>query len=451
MKATQFTTASGFFMRKTEVFPSDIESVGALKVNVNDTPITESFRGFGVALTGSSCYNLAQMEPESRKGFLTDIYTSVGLDLQIGRIPIGSCDYSPELYSYDDIKDDTALAHFSVEKDEAYILPMIHEVIRTNPDIYLFASPWSPPGWMKTGDSMCGGYMRDRYIECYARYFLRFLEEYEKRGVFISAVTPQNEPHAEQDARYPTCMWHPEIEAKFILELRKKLNEAGRNTEIWMHDHGFEKWSKILWCFKEYPELLDACGSIAFHYYDYYIEMTDIIRQAHPALHFHFTEGGPRLYDNYATDHCKWGIMMAKALNRGFLSFTGWNLLLDETGGPNIGPFFCGGLATRNTQTGELSYSGQYHALRHFSGFIKKNARIYAAKADIQGMNLSCFPHNPLPTEVCAAENPDGSFVLQIVNPDKNKVQLQYAFRGKRWYIEALPDSVSTVVFEEKN
>ena len=64
MKATQFTTTAVFFMRKTEVFPSDIESVGALKVNVSDAPVTESFRGFGVALTGSSCYNLAQMEPE---------------------------------------------------------------------------------------------------------------------------------------------------------------------------------------------------------------------------------------------------------------------------------------------------------------------------------------------------------------------------------------------------
>lgn len=216
-----------------------------------------------------------------------------------------------------------------------------------------------------------------------------------------------------------------------------------------MHDHGFEKWGKILWCFKEYPELLDACGSVAFHYYDFYIEMTDIIRQAHPALRFHFTEGGPRLYDNYATDWCKWGIMMAKALNRGFLSFTGWNLLLDETGGPNIGPFFCGGLATRDSQTGELSYSGQYRALQHFSGFIKKNARIFTAKADIQGMNISAFPRHSIPVEVCAAQNENGGFVLQIINAAGEKAQLQYFYKGKWWYIESLPNSLSTVVFKD--
>lgn len=449
MTVSQYTTTDKFFLRKTEVFASDIETIGALKVHVNASPVTDRFMGFGVAFTGSSCYNLNQMTADCRRNFLEDIYTGAGLDLQVGRIPIGSCDYSAELYSYDDVKDDLTLSHFSVEKDEKYILPMIKEVVKTNPDIYLFASPWSPPGWMKTGESMCGGYMRDKYLECYARYFVRFLEEYEKCGISVSAVTPQNEPHAEQDSRYPTCMWHPEIEARFILELRKKLTEAGRNTEIWMHDHGFEKWGKILWCFKEYPELLDACGSVAFHYYDFYIEMTDIIRQAHPALRFHFTEGGPRLYDNYATDWCKWGIMMAKALNRGFLSFTGWNLLLDETGGPNIGPFFCGGLATRDSQTGELSYSGQYRALQHFSGFIKKNARIFTAKADIQGMNISAFPRHSIPVEVCAAQNENGSFVLQIINAAGEKAQLQYFYKGKWWYIESLPNSLSTVVFKD--
>ncbi len=77
--------------------------------------------------------------------------------------------------------------------------------------------------------------------------------------------------------------------------------------------------------------------------------------------------------------------------------------------------------------------------------------RAFYGKSGHSGHEHIRFPHHSLPIEVCAAENPDGSFVLQIVNPDKNKVQLQYAFRGKRWYIEALPDSVSTVVFEEKN
>lgn len=154
------------------------------------------------------------------------------------------------------------------------------------------------------------------------------------------------------------------------------------------------------------------------------------------------------MYDNYATDWCKWGIMMAKTLNHGYLTFMGWNLLLDEMGGPNIGPFFCGGLATLNSQTGELTYSGQYRALRHFSGFIKKNAKIYPASVDIQGMAIGSYPNNKINVECCAAENEDGSLVLQIINPNDSKAQLRYSYDGKLWYIESLTNSISTVVFE---
>ena len=109
MKAIQYTTAERFFMRKTEVFPSDIESSGVLKIKTDTNPVKEPFIGFGAALTGSSCYMLNQMEPEARQSFLKDLYTDSGLDLQVGRIPIGSCDYSAELYSYDDVKEDTDL------------------------------------------------------------------------------------------------------------------------------------------------------------------------------------------------------------------------------------------------------------------------------------------------------------------------------------------------------
>lgn len=448
MKVVQYTTIAGNPMRKSTVFPTDVQTHGALTIKVSENANKERFQGFGVALTGASCYMLNELPEDKRQAFLKDIYTSEGLDLSVGRVTVGSCDYSAELYSYDEVKDDMTLEHFSIERDKSYIIPMIREVLKLK-ELSLFASPWSPPGWMKTGDSMCGGYMRDKYIECYTRYFLKFLEAYDNEGIHISAVTPQNEPETDQGGRYPACKWHPETEAKFILELRKKLDEAGKDTEIWMHDHNFEAYYKILWCLREYPELMKACGSVAFHYYDASIETTDIIRNEYPDIRFHFTEGGPRLYENYDKDWCKWGIMMAKALNRGFITFTGWNLLLDEMGGPNIGPFFCGGLATYNTQTEELSYSGQYRAFRHFSGFIKKNAKIYPAHAEVQGMPIGAFPRNFIPVEVCAAENEDGSFVLQIINANSDKAQLKYYYKGKTWYIESLPNSLATVVFED--
>lgn len=101
--------------------------------------------GFGVALTASSCYELNTMSPEARKAFLQDIFSEKSLNLSVGRLSIGSSDYSAELFSYDDVDGDETLEHFSVVRDERYVIPMVKEALQVNPDLYLFGSPWTRP------------------------------------------------------------------------------------------------------------------------------------------------------------------------------------------------------------------------------------------------------------------------------------------------------------------
>ena len=448
MKATQYTTNTNAFMKQNKIYPAPGEIGGVMTIKTSEKPLKDSFCGFGTAITGSSCYVLNTMTAQKREEFLNDIYGSDGLNLSVGRLTIGSSDYSAELYSYDDVENDTKLECFSVERDKNYVIPMIKEVIAIKPEIMLFASPWSPPGWMKTGGSMCGGYMREKYIDCYARYTAKFIGEYKKMGIDISAVTPQNEPETEQHGTMPACIWHPDIESKYVLALNKELKKNNSDAQIWLYDHNFSGWKRVLWCFDEYPELLEACGSVAMHYYEGCASMMKKIKEKYPDIKLHFTEGGPRLYDNYGTDWCKWGIMMSKALNNGCVTFSGWNLLLDENGGPNIGPFFCGGLATLNSQTNELTYSGQYCAFKHFSRFIAVGAVIYPSRIEFCESSMFGFPEHDIEVECCAAENPDGSFILEITNPNSSKAQLQYFKDNRWWYIEALPNSVSTIVFE---
>ena len=448
MKVMQSQTTKDFFMRPYELKPTGGKMSGADVIEVAEIPNERAFEGFGVALTGSSCYNLNLMSAEERESFIKSIYSESGLGLSACRLSVGASDYSAELYTYDDEDSDLNLEHFSVRRDDEYIVPMIREVLKIRPDMYVLASPWTPPAWMKTGGSICGGYMRHEFIDCYADYIVRFTEEYEKRGIKISSLTAQNETETDQSGRMPACIWHPDIEASFIVTLKKRLKEKGFDTKVFMHDHNFGSWSKVLWQLNEYPELVKACDGVAFHYYGGAPEDIDNVRRSYPSLEYHLTEGGPRLYDNYATDWCKWGTVISKALKHGCTTFSGWNLLLDETGGPNIGPFFCGGLATRNSLSGELSYSGQYRAFGHFSKYIKRGAEIFAAETSRKGECLSVFPDMPKSVEVCAASNPDGSFVLVVTNPNSEKRQLQYYKFGKWWYIEALPNSVSTVTFE---
>lgn len=232
-----------------------------------------------------------------------------------------------------------------------------------------------------------------------------------------------------------------------MIKLKEKLKENGLDTEIWMYDHSFIAWPRIIWTLKEYPELSECVDSVALHYYDGGIELVDNIINAFPNMKWNFTEGGPRLFDHYDTDWVKWSLIMARSLSHGCESFLGWNLLLDEDGGPNIGPFGCGGLATLNSQSSELSYSGQYHAFKHFSKFIKRGAKIYSAKLSEDFTWLTSFPKTHTPIDVVVADNPDESRVVVLVNSNDTKHQTQYFYDNKWWYIELMPQSVTTVVF----
>lgn len=448
MKAKIFTTNEYGEHLEKKVF-GGVALSGAKTVAKNDNAPNTDFLGFGVAITGSSCYNLSLMDAEERHKVLCDLYSKEGLGFNIGRLSIGSSDYSAEIYSYADTEDDTELKDFSIDRDKEYIIPIIKEILEINPDIKLFSSPWSPPGWMKTGRSLGGGYMRREYIDCYADYFVKYIKAYKEQGIDIYAVTPQNEPETQQNGKMPACIWHPDIECEFIAVLRKKFDQNGVKTKIWGYDHNFAGTDRVLWCLDEHPEMAQTCDGIAFHYYDGAIEQTAVIKEKYPTLSLHFSEGGPRLYDNYATDWCKWTLMMIKALNNSYSSFTGWNLMLDETGGPNVGPFFCGGLITRNSLSGELSYSGQYKAFKHLSPFIRPDSRVYPL--DISGQGDCIFQYSGKKDycpEGCVIEDSDGIETLILVNPSEVKAQLQYFKDDKWWYIELLPKTSATVIFK---
>lgn len=447
MNGKQILTDKNHYMTELEMFSS-------LKVSRANTLYIENkanreFKGFGVAITGASCYNLSIMDSDARKELLTNIYTSDGLGLSVGRLTIGSSDYSAEVYSYDDEPFDVELKHFSVEHDKKYIIPMIKEILKIKPDLFLFASPWSPPAWMKTGGNMCGGYMREEYVECYAEYIIKYLKAYAENGIKISAITPQNEPNVQQQGHMPACIWHPEIEAKFIKVLNKRLKEENLDVSIWMYDHCFADADRVLWQLDNIEGLKDACDSVAFHYYTGTIEETLKLKKAYPDIKLHFTEAGPRLYDNYDTDWCKWGIMISKAIKCGYSSFTGWNLMLNEMGGPNVGPFLCGGLVTRNTDDGELSYSGQYKAFSHIAKYINNNSDIYPINVGEEyDLHMSSYPKSNMDIEGFYINNNDGKHIFVLINPNDEKRQTQINLNGEWWYTELTPESISTIIIE---
>ena len=173
--------------------------------------------GFGGAFTDASCYMFNSMPAAAREELLHDFFSPDAMNFSVCRGCVGSSDYSTKAYSYDySPHPDPMLKNFSIEHDRAYIIPTMAAARKVNPDLFLFASPWSPPGWMKANNSLLGGSMRKANYAPYAQYFLKFLRGYQEAGVKIDAVTVQNEVDTDQDGRMPACLWWQEYEIEFI-------------------------------------------------------------------------------------------------------------------------------------------------------------------------------------------------------------------------------------------
>jgi len=386
--------------------PSSGRKLSGAIITLNPENKFQEILGFGAAFTDASCYLVSQLSEDSRQQLFHELFHPSELGLNVCRTCIGASDYSTEVYSFDEGEPDPDLKRFSIDHDRGYLLPALRQARKVNPELFLFSSPWSPPGWMKANGSMLGGSMRKKYFGAYAQYFVKFLQAYAAEGVAIQAVTSQNEVDTDQDGRMPACLWGQEYEIEFVKKHLGPVLRAGNiPTKIWLLDHNYNLWGRAI-CELDDPGLRQYANAVAWHGYAGSAEMMSRVQDAHPEAAMFWTEGGPDFTSpDYATDWAKWGRTFTEALRNWCRSITGWNLALDEHGRPNIGPFSCGGLVTINSQTKEITRSGQYWAFAHFSRLISRGARRF----DSQGMEGD--------VDHFACENPDGQRVMVITNP----------------------------------
>ena len=280
--------------------------------------------GFGAAFTDAACYTFNRLEPAAREGLFHELFHPSEMGLNVCRTCIGSSDYSTEVFSYDEGEPDPEMKRFSIAHDQAYVLPMLREARKVNPELFLFSSPWSPPGWMKAGGSMLGGSMRQPYYAAYAQYFLKFLQSYAAEGVPIQAVTVQNEVDTDQDARMPACLWPQEYDIAFVKKHRGPVLEtSGITTQIWILDHNYNLWGRAVDELED-PDLRKFCNSVAFHGYVGMPEMMSRVREAFPQVQLYWTEGGPDYTaPDYASDWVQWGRTYTQVLRNGMESGAG--------------------------------------------------------------------------------------------------------------------------------
>jgi glucosylceramidase len=379
---------------------------GADELRLNPSTKFQEILGFGGAFTDAACYTFNRLAPPARDQLFHELFHPSEMGLNVGRVCVGSSDYSTKLYSYDEGEPDPDLKRFSIEHDREYILPMLRQARQANPELFLFSTPWSPPGWMKFNGSMLGGSMRESNLPVYARYFLKFLQGYAAEGVPLQALTTQNEVDTDQDGRMPACIWPQEYEIQFVRDhIGPLLESSGMPTKIWLLDHNYNLWGRAI-CTLQDNKLRKYANAVAWHAYVGTPDMMSKVHDAYPEAEMHWTEGGPDYTDpGYLTDWCKWGETFSGVLRNWCRSLTAWNLALDERGQPNIGPFPCGGVVTIHSQTGEVRRSGQYWAFAHYSRVIRRGARRFDSQSSLADLQHVAF------------ENPDGQWVLIITNP----------------------------------
>jgi glucosylceramidase len=406
-------------------------------ITVNSSKQFQQILGFGAAFTDAACFTLSRLDDKARRELFHHLFDPAEMGLSVSRVCVGSSDYSKDVYSYDDGPEpDPELKRFSIEHDRAYILPIIREARGVNPDMWLLASPWSPPGWMKANGSMLGGSMRKASYAVYAEYLYKFLDAYAAEGVRINSLTSQNEVDTDQDGKMPACLWGQEYEIEFIRDhLGPRLAKSKNNAEIWILDHNYNLWGRAL-CELEDEKARQYISGVAWHGYAGTPDAMACVQKAYPNIGQYWTEGGPDFVKpGYATEWAKWGQEFTGILRNRARCIIAWNYALDEQGKPNIGPFQCAGLITVDSKTAAISYSGQYWAMAHFSSHIHRDARIIESVGDLKDI------------QHVAAVNSSGEHVLVLTNAGNEACTVNLRSGESAVSVHLSADSISTLVW----
>ena len=415
--------------RAEEQVPADYEKEPLAENDVvNVCDITrQRILGFGGAFTDSAAYNYMCMSGEVKKKTLETLFGADGLKYDFCRIPMASSDFSP--YMYDNAQGKGGvMTGFDINEDKKYKIPFIKDALEfTGGKIRFFASPWSPPAFMKDNASrLHGGRLLEKYYTAWADCFCRFIESYAEEGIDISAVTVQNEPNASQT--WESCVYDAGEEAKFAAELKNAFKKRGIGAKILVWDHNKERLAERAFAAFE----KNAADGAAFHWYSgSHFDAVEILRDMYPEKWIIESEFCTSLKNpgrSYAGE-------ILGNLRCGANAITEWNLILDKSGGPwHDRSGGCAAPVMFDAASGQIRKGIHYYPMYMISHFASGGAD--ALRTTAYDPRLEAF----------ACRRDDGNVAVFVMNAADRDMPVRlrvfgrhvYSFRLERGEVSAL-------------
>jgi glucosylceramidase len=404
--------------------------------------------GFGGAVTDSTAELYAKLKPAARKAFIEAYFDPMkGIGYTIVRTSIHSSDFGNGSYTY--VRDgDKDLASFSIDHDMKYRVPLIREVLAAGAShkspMRVLATPWSAPAWMKSNNSMVGGgSLLPEYRDAWARYYVKFVQAYEKAGIPIWGLSVQNEPMAKQT--WDSMIYTAEEETRFLGDYLgptlKAAGMGGKKIVVWDHNRDLlpQRARHIL----SDPKARPYIWGVGYHWYETWAGGAPMhgnvaaVHEAYPDVPLLMTECCIEKYDaarlqDWANGE-RYGSQMIADFNAGCSGWVDWNLLLDMRGGPNHKNNFC--FAPLHAgDDGELVFTPIFSYIGHISRYARPQARRIGATASRSVLETTAF------------RNVDGSVAVVVMNRTEQAQRYRLFIDKVETTVEIPARAIQTVI-----
>lgn len=426
----------------------------AVVLEVHPESAAQTIEGFGACFNELGWISLQALSSQDHESVFRELFSpGVGANLNLCRMPVGANDFSRGWYSYDETPGDFALEHFSIANDLETLIPFIRGAQRYNPKLRLWASPWSPPSWMKRNGFYAetpsgpgqppngitpeqvgkrGSDMflqEDAYFEVYARYFARFIDAYRKEGIGIGMVMPQNEFNSAQ--AFPSCTWTPAGLARFIQHLGPEMRERG--VAVFLGTLELEDAAPLETVLAE-PNARKFVSGVGVQWAGK--GALSAIHKKRPDLTIYQSEQecGDGKNDWHHCLHC-WELMKFY-LRRGTSGYLYWNISLEQ-GGESRWGWRQNSLITVDTSAQSYRFNHEYYLLKHVSHFVQAGAKLLRSGG--------------LGVDALAFGNPDSSIAVVLRNDAGFGRPIDVSVDGRRveGWMEA--DSFNTLLLKPED